>query len=120
MSSKLRYIISYGGGFYAGSEAKLRLALSTGMTVKTKNQVIGAAKALGAQLWIFREPHNAAKKRSRYKLLCNYLGIRSRAKKQGAKNAENNGPRQAPPRAPRAAVRAVVFNPPAIAINEPF
>lgn len=75
MSSHIRYLLMMGGAYRAGMDAKQYLAQSTGLSVKTKEQMITAAKVRHGQLWVFREPRKLALMKSRYKLLCNRIGI---------------------------------------------
>lgn len=81
MSSHIRYLLMMGGAYRAGMAAKQYLAQSTGLSVKTKEQMITAAKVGHGQLWVFREPRKLALMKSRYKLLCNRIGI-GKPKKQ--------------------------------------
>jgi hypothetical protein len=81
MSSHIRYLLMMGGAYRAGMGAKQYLAQSTGLSVKTKEQMITAAKVGHGQLWVFREPRKLALMKSRYKLLCNRIGI-GKPKKQ--------------------------------------
>ena len=89
MSSRVRYLAQIDGYCYTGADARQRLSRA-GFAVVTRADMERAARLSGARLWIFREPRNLPVTKSRYKRLCQALGI-GRSKKQ--KKVPHAGPR---------------------------
>lgn len=80
MASKVRYVLKYGGSWYNGANVKKVLAQYSALSIKpvalnSVADVIAAAKAVNAQLWVFREPRELPRKRSRYKSLCHVMRL---------------------------------------------
>lgn len=87
MSSKVRYVLNVGGGFYKGSEVFRLLKRSYPGGIRCPADVITAARALNLKLWMFREPRSVSTARSRYKKYCRYLGLPMPAKQKSARPA---------------------------------
>jgi hypothetical protein len=82
MASHIRYVVKCGGGWYGGKDVFNVLASYRGLPVKTRKEVIEAAQILHTPLWILREPRRIKVSRSRYKKICQALGLGKKVKKQ--------------------------------------
>jgi len=82
MASHIRYVVKCGGGWYGGTDVLKVLSQYRGLPVKTRKEVIEAAQILHTPLWILREPRRIKVSRSRYKKICQALGLGKKVKKQ--------------------------------------
>lgn len=78
MSSRIRYVLAFNGGHSTGSVAITTLAAYG--PVETLDDLKRTARVANARIYLFREPRRIKKARSRYKRLCNALGIRAKQK----------------------------------------
>lgn len=81
MSSRIRYIMQYGGDYYAGHNVRRVLAYKTVGPLKCKEDFIKLAADLKAKIWIFREPRFVKFARSRYKKICRTWNLNPRLPK---------------------------------------
>lgn len=81
MSSRIRYIIQYDGGFFAGQRAKYWLEQYVAGCTKSLGEMKQAASLAPAKLWVFREPRGIRRSRSRYMKFCQMVGLLPKKKK---------------------------------------
>lgn len=89
MPSKIRPIMCYGGNWYQGFgvQSQLNMWMDKCMLPRTEagteqeklikmfNDLLAARPSHPSSLWIFRESRNTPKNKSRFKLLCEWIGV---------------------------------------------